>query len=357
MSKKIIGIALAGLGIAGSFAGGMLVSNNLKDENYSLIVTEKESEITSISETLNDLNREIAEKDTEISLLKATKDDLQAKYNELQKTNNSDKEELVRLNTKVQELNTQISTLETQLNGLKNSYSNLQERFTSLKEEYDSLLAQSEVKQQEIESLNGTISNLNNQITEYSSQVNSLNDELQEIKNKFNNISKVINDFSISYEAVFGYFTLPLFDTDGNFLYANSFRLSVSVVDEDYFNGAGLVDSINSNLKNIEFHFSHAKDPLYIDTLRIETFDRYKVIIDGSATFLDVTPVYKYFTVDSTLTYDVYFNGVISDFDTITSSLVSDKQYSRSFSCTYSLNSDNEISNLHLVINIKEMEA
>ena len=247
MSKKIIGIALAGLGIAGSFAGGMLVSNNLKDENYSLIVTEKESEITSISETLNDLNREIAEKDTEISLLKATKDDLQAKYNELQKTNNSDKEELVRLNTKVQELNTQISTLETQLNGLKNSYSNLQERFTSLKEEYDSLLAQSEVKQQEIESLNGTISNLNNQITEYSSQVNSLNDELQEIKNKFNNISKVINDFSISYEAVFGYFTLPLFDTDGNFLYANSFRLSVSVVDEDYFNGAGLVDSINSH--------------------------------------------------------------------------------------------------------------
>lgn len=232
MSKKILGITLAGLGIAGSFAGGMVLSNNLKDDNYSIVVAEKESEITSISETLDNLDKQISEKDAEIALLKSTKEDLQTKYNSLVEKNSatetelaslktrydelvasntatekelndlqtqydtlletskSDKAEIERLKTNIQELETNITSLETQLTTVQNNYSSLQQEYNSLKTQYDALRSQSEVDKNEISSLNATITNLNNRITDLESQVEQLEEKLKDDNSLFQSLEK-----------------------------------------------------------------------------------------------------------------------------------------------------------------------
>lgn len=237
MSKKILGITLAGLGIAGSFAGGMVLSNNLKDDNYSIVVAEKESEITSISETLDNLDKQISEKDAEIALLKSTKEDLQTKYNSLVEKNSatetelaslktrydelvasntatekelndlqtqydalletskSDKAEIERLKTNIQELETNITSLESQLTTVQNNYSSLQQEYNSLKTQYDALRSQSEVDKKEISSLNETITNLNNRITDLESQVEQLEEKL----NDDNSIFQIFNKKGSTY--------------------------------------------------------------------------------------------------------------------------------------------------------------
>ena len=101
MSKKIIGVTLAGLGLAGSFAGGMVLSNNIKDDNYTIVLAEKEEDIASISGTLDNLDKQIAEKDAQISLLKTAQAELQTKYDNLVATNSATEEELANMNVVV----------------------------------------------------------------------------------------------------------------------------------------------------------------------------------------------------------------------------------------------------------------
>lgn len=239
MSKKIIGVTLAGLGIAGSFAGGMVLSNHIKDDNYTIVLAEKEEDIASISATLDNLDKQIAEKDAQISLLKTAQAELQTKYdnlvatnsateeelanlqaqydelvasnsatqeeldalqtqyNELKATSDADKAEIERLNSNIEELETTIASLESQLAESTEKYNELQESYTQLQEEYDALLAQSEVDKQEIDSLNASITDLNNQIVDLQQQVTELEEQLNSDKN-FENLSNAVPDFESS---------------------------------------------------------------------------------------------------------------------------------------------------------------
>ena len=223
MVKEIIGVTL-GCALAGSaFAGGMVLSNNLKDDNYAIVLAEKEDDMNSLASSLSSLNEEISNRDSQIESLTASKDALQKQYDELLSSNSEDKQTIERLNgeisnlqeqiknagqdkedlqnqlnsklgelstlqqqlqekeTKIGQLNQNISTLSEQVESYKSQVQNLQSQYDGVKSQYDSvneqyqsLLQKSEVDKQQIQSLNENISSLNARISELEKEVSEL---------------------------------------------------------------------------------------------------------------------------------------------------------------------------------------
>lgn len=184
MIKEIVGVTLAaGLGLGG-FAGGMVLSNNLKDDNYAIVLAEKEEDMNSLASSLSSLNDDISNKDKVIAGLQNSKDLLQSQYDALVKENFGNKEELNRLNGQITQLNGQINSYKEQVKNLQSQYEIAQEQYNSVNAQYQELLKQSSVDKQQIQSLNENILQLNSRILSLQEQLKNLKEEGNEKYNQ-----------------------------------------------------------------------------------------------------------------------------------------------------------------------------
>ena len=143
MLKKIIAVTVGlGLGLA-YFGGGMVLSNNLKDDNYAIVLAEKKEDINSLSSQLADLKDQISSKDEENITL-------------------------------------------------QNQYEELEESNSQLNLQYQDLLNQSKVDKQQIQSLNENIANLNSRISELEAEIEKLNNSQKEISDEIYKLVDVV---------------------------------------------------------------------------------------------------------------------------------------------------------------------
>lgn len=179
LKTTILGITLAtALGLGG-FAGGMVLSNDLKDDHYSIVLAEKENDMNSLASSLSSLNDDIVNKDKIIASLQNDKNLLQSKYNELITQDSKNKDELEKLHTQITQLNTQIETYKGQVQSLQSQYNDVQQQYSDVKAQYEELLQQNSVDKQQIQTLNESISQLNGQISNLEEQVRNLDIQKQ----------------------------------------------------------------------------------------------------------------------------------------------------------------------------------
>lgn len=289
MSKKSIAALLIGLGFIGVFAGGMVLSNNLKDTNYSNIITEKDNEIVSISSTMKNLYKDIIEKDEQISLLKIAKNDLQTKYDELLIISNSDMEELERLKLNIQ-------TLQTEIDNAQNELNSMQEKYSELELKYNKLMS--------------------------------------------------LHNSQIEYNGCYTYVYLPLYEATetGDLAFKKVVDFQVNDPLGFALKGSDIVNSIENYYKNIEVYYNQALN-IRDSRLKYVTCDKYKITIDNSSTTLDTNYNEIRFNSNASLLVNVIYNGGQSDFDTVIQSINQDSWYNMLVKFDFNLNSYNEIVN------------
>ena len=161
MKKKIIGITLASaIGLSGAFAGGMVLSDHLKDKDYSLVIAEKQDDIDSIATSLSALNDDLEEKEDLIFSLQEQNRGLNNIKEGLEATLDAKLAEITNLNT-------QIATLEAEKNELQVAYTGMQDL-------YNELVATNEDNQEQIEGLIQHISTLEDTIASLQEDIDGL---------------------------------------------------------------------------------------------------------------------------------------------------------------------------------------
>lgn len=209
MKKITSAILITTFGIS-AFTGGMALSSDLCNKEYSQQINEKQTKLDAITKELNDLGKKIAEKEAEIVInndeitkLKQDKQNLETSnlekdnkikelQNQLENADNLNQDEVNELNSQIEslqaeksqlqqdieELNTKISTLESnvsekqaKLDELQTEYDKLKADFDKLQIDYDELEILLANYQAEIDRLNGLVDNYESILTDVS-QVN-----------------------------------------------------------------------------------------------------------------------------------------------------------------------------------------
>ena len=229
MSKKIVGITLASaIGLSGAFAGGMLLSNHLKDKDYDLVIAEKQEDIDSIATSLSALNDDLEEKEdliftlqeqnaslnnikvgleqtldakvaeitslnNQITTLQAEKTELQVAhsgmldlYNELVETNSANEEEIENLNQHISTLEDTIESCEDDIETLESEKADLEIQKAAL----ENVIAQ---KESEITRLSGVISTLQTDKAALQESYNTLQASYSSLETQYNQIVSTNN--------------------------------------------------------------------------------------------------------------------------------------------------------------------
>lgn len=169
MSKKIIGITLASaIGLSGAFAGGMVLSNHLKDKDYDLVIAEKQEDIDSIATSLGKLNDDLEEKEDLIFTLQEQNRSLNNVKEGLEST----------LDAKLAE----ITTLNERITTLENEKTELQVAHSGMIDLYNELVATSSANEQEIEDLNQHILTLKDTIDSTREEIETVQAEKEELE-------------------------------------------------------------------------------------------------------------------------------------------------------------------------------
>lgn len=169
MSKKIIGITLASaIGLSGAFAGGMVLSNHLKDKDYDLVIAEKQEDIDSIATSLGKLNHDLEEKEDLIFTLQEQNRSLNNVKEGLEST----------LDAKLAE----ITTLNEKITTLENEKTELQVAHSGMIDLYNELVATNNANEQEIEDLNQHILTLKDTIDSTREEIEAVQAEKEELE-------------------------------------------------------------------------------------------------------------------------------------------------------------------------------
>ncbi len=215
MGKKIIGATLASvLGLGTAFTGGMVLSNTFKDENYSIVLAEKQEDMDSLASSLADLNKGIKSRDEQIKLLQSEKETLRKQYEELL-AQGGHEEELQQKQQRITELEGELAEAQQEAQTLRTQFEQVQGQYNDLNTQYQELLAQSNVDKQQIQSLNENISSLNDQITQLNARIQELEsaqpqDENAELRNT---LLQALMENGIYVSKSFGNITLISYHT------------------------------------------------------------------------------------------------------------------------------------------------